>query len=118
MTDPHRRFGVAPLHAEPTQYNETQTTQTPGSTRPATTHQLMNYSINYDGDRLLHGIMADLGVDLLQSPYHRIGFNLDEAGIQMLSERFHDRVFRARQWFCEDKLSWTTLLLRLEGNAF
>jgi hypothetical protein len=78
----------------------------------------MNHSINYDGDRMLPAILSDLGVDFALSPFHRLGFNIDEAGIQTLSERFPERVFRARQWFHDEKLSWTTLLLRFEGNAF
>jgi hypothetical protein len=78
----------------------------------------MNQSITFTGDWAFHGIMSDLGVDFALSPFHRIGFKVDEAGIQALSERYQDRVFRARQWFRDEKLSWTTLLLRFEGNAF
>jgi len=78
----------------------------------------MNYSITYEGDRMLQAIMGDLGVDFAQSPFHRIGFEIDEAGIQLLSERYHDRVFRTRQWFRDEKLSWTNLLLRFDGNAY
>lgn len=81
-------------------------------------NNLMNQSITYTGDWALHGIMSDLGVDFALSPFHRIGFKVDEAGIQALSERYPDRVFRARQWFRDEKLSWTTLLLRFDGNAF
>src|ERR1700759_3844170 len=75
-------------------------------------------SITFAGDWALHGIMSDLGVDYALSPFHRIGFEIDDAGIQRLSEHYHDRVFRARQWFDEEKLSWTTLLLRFEQGAF
>jgi hypothetical protein len=78
----------------------------------------MNQSITFTGDWALHGIMSDLGVDYALSPFHRIGFEIDEAGIQTLSERYHDRVFRARQWFDHEKLSWTTLLLRFENGGF
>ena len=31
---------------------------------------------------------------------------------------FQERVFRASQWFHDDKRSWTTLLLRFDDNAF
>ena len=78
----------------------------------------MNQSITYTGDWALHGIMSDLGVDFALSPFHRIGFEIDEAGIQILSERYRDRVFRTRQWFRDEKLTWTNLLLRFEENAF
>ncbi|HKP03349.1 MAG TPA: AAA family ATPase [Chthoniobacterales bacterium] len=78
----------------------------------------MNKSITFTGDWALHGIMSDLGVDFALSPFHRIGFKVDEAGIQKLSEHYADRVFRARQWFRDEKLSWTTLLLRFEEKAF
>src|SRR5687768_1973043 len=71
---------------------------------------LMKPSITYTGGWALHGIMSDLGVDFALSPLHRIGFEIDEAGIQARSERYPDRVFRARQWFDHEKLSWTTLL--------
>ncbi|HVF70151.1 MAG TPA: AAA family ATPase [Chthoniobacterales bacterium] len=78
----------------------------------------MKPSITYTGDWAVHGIMSDLGVNFALSPFHRIGFEIDEAGIQLLSERYCDRVFRARQWFRDEKLTWTTLLLRFEGDAF
>jgi hypothetical protein len=81
-------------------------------------NQNMNQSITFTGDWALHGIMSDLGVDYALSPFHRIAFEIDDAGIQTLSERYHDRVFRARQWFDQEKLSWTTLLLRFEKSAF
>src|SRR6266478_2260121 len=81
-------------------------------------HKNMNYSITYEGDRMLQAIMGDLGVDFALSPFHRIGFEIDEAGIQRLSERYHQRVFRTRQWFRDEKLTWTNLLLRFEENAF
>lgn len=78
----------------------------------------MKPSITYTGDWALHGIMSDLGVDFALSPFHRIGFEIDEAGIQILSERYRDRVFRARQWSRDAKLTWMTLLLRFDENAF
>ena len=78
----------------------------------------MNHSITFTGDWALHGIMSDLGVDFALSPFHRIGFEIDEAGIQKLSEHYRERVFRARQWFAHEKLNWTTLLLRFDENAF
>ena len=80
--------------------------------------ELMNHSINYMGDWAFHGIMSDLGVDFALSPFHRIRFELDEAGIQMLADRYADRIFRARHWFRDEKLSWSTLLLRFDDNAF
>jgi hypothetical protein len=78
----------------------------------------MNKSITYKGDWGLHGIMSDLGVDLALSPFHRVGFDLDEAGIQLLSERYRERVFRTRHWFRDEKLTWIILLIRFEENAF
>ena len=78
----------------------------------------MKPTINFEGDWALHGIMSDLGVDYALSPFHRIGFEIDDAGIQALAERYHDRVFRARQWADHDKLSWSTLLLRFDEGAF
>jgi hypothetical protein len=95
-----------------------QTQTKPGSLIPVTRQENMNHSINYDGDRMLPSILSDLGVDFALSPFHRVGFHVDETGIQTLSERFHERVFRARQWFHDEKLTWTTLLLRFDGNAF
>ena len=111
-----RAWVSAGLLRKPNPPNQTQ--PIPGSATLATAHQNMNHSINYDGDRALPAIMSDLGLDFALSPFHRVAFNVDEAGIQALSERYHDRVFRAKQWFCDDKLTWTTLLLRFEGNAF
>jgi hypothetical protein len=78
----------------------------------------MNNTINFEGDWALHGIMSDLGVSYALSPFHRIGFEIDDAGIQALAEHYHDRVFRARKWFDHDKLSWTTLLLCFDEGAF
>ena len=40
----------------------------------------MNQSITFTGDWALHGIMSDLGVDFALSPFHRIGFEIDDAG--------------------------------------
>jgi hypothetical protein len=91
---------------------------TPPETIQPNSNNIMNQSITFTGDWALHGIMSDLGVDYALSPFHRIGFEIDDAGIQTLSEHYHDRVFRARQWFDHEKLSWTTLLLRFEENAF
>lgn len=83
-----------------------------------TTNPKMNHSITFKGDWALHGIMSDLGVNYALSPFYRIGFEIDDAGIQTLAERYHDRVFRARKWCDHDKLSWTTLLLRFDEDAF
>ena len=47
----------------------------------------MNHTINFEGDWSLHGIMSDLGVNYALSPFHRIGFEIDDAGIQALAER-------------------------------
>lgn len=91
---------------------------TPPESIQPNSHQYMNYSINFDGDRLLHGIISDFGVDFALSPFHRIGFKIDETEIQKLSDHYHDRVFRTRQWFRDEKLTWTTLLLRFDGSAF
>src|SRR5688572_2558658 len=88
--------------------------RTPPKSIQPNSNNIMNQSITFTGDWALHGIMSDLGVDYALSPFHRIGFEIDEAGIQALSERYHDRVFRARQWFDHEKLSWTTLLLRFD----
>lgn len=101
-----RARASAPLLRKPVSLKSTHTTQN------------MKQSITYTGDWAWHGIMSDLGVDYALSPFHRIGFEIDDAGIQALSERYHDRVFRARQWFGQEKLSWTTLLLRFDGNSF
>jgi hypothetical protein len=92
----------------------------PDSPHPTQPNQkeLMKQSLVFTGDWSLHGIMSDLGVDYARSPFHRIGFKIDDAGIQALAERYHDRVFRARQWFDHGKLSWTTLLLRFDNDAF
>ena len=92
--------------------------QTPPDKQKTNSDKLMNHTINYSGDWALHGIMSDLAVDLAASPNHRIGFEIDDAGIQTLSERYADRVFRARQWFRDEKLTWRTLLLRFGENAY
>src|SRR3954469_8304139 len=78
----------------------------------------MTHSINYEGDSSLHGIMSDLGVNYALSPFHRIGFPIDDAGIEKLAAHYHDRVFRARKWCDHGKLSWSTLLLRFDEGAF
>ena len=90
----------------------------PNANQTKSKKDLMKESMTYLGDWALHGIMSDLGVEFALSPFHRIGFKIDEAGIQVLSERYRDRVFRTRRWFRDEKLTWTTLLLRFEENAF
>lgn len=93
-------------------------TSTEAYTTQTNTYPKMNHSINFEGDWALHGIMSDLGVNYALSSFHHIGFEIDDAGIQTLAERYHDRIFRARKWFDHDKLSWTTLLLRFDEGAF
>jgi hypothetical protein len=78
----------------------------------------MSHSITYEADKLLPSILGDLGVSFAMSPYHRVGFNVDEDGIKALSERFRDRIFRARHWFADGQLTWTTLLLRFDDDTF
>lgn len=117
MTNPNPRAGVSAHLLRKriaTRSNQNKT----GVNNPGDRQENMNHSINFTGDWALHGIMSDLGVDFALSPFHRIGFKVDDAGIQALSEHYPDRIFRARQWFRDEKLSWTTLLLRFEGNAF
>jgi hypothetical protein len=77
----------------------------------------MNSTITHESE-LLNGIMADLGVTYALSPYHRIGFEIDDARIQKLAEHYEDRIFRSRKWFEHERLSWTTLVLRFEEDAF
>jgi hypothetical protein len=102
---------------QPARPGERATSKEAHVTRP-TTYAKMNHSINYQGDCSLHGIMSDLGVNYALSPYHRIGFEIDDAGIQKLAERYSDRIFRARKWADHDELSWSTLLLRFDDGAF
>jgi hypothetical protein len=78
----------------------------------------MNHSINYEGDSGLHRIMSDLGVNYALLPFHRIGFEIDDAGIQVLADHYQDRVFRSLKWYEHDKLTWATLLVRFDDNAF
>lgn len=62
--------------------------------------------------------MADLGLDFAHSPVHRIGFEIDARGIQLLAERYRERIFRARHWSNQGKLTWRTLLLRFDRNVY
>jgi hypothetical protein len=78
----------------------------------------MNTSITYQGDATFHRIMNDLGVDYAMLPFHRIAFDIDDAAIDTLATRFADRVFRSRKWFEDEKLTWTTLLLRFDSSSF
>jgi hypothetical protein len=75
-------------------------------------------TINFIGDWGIPGIMSDLGVDYSKSPYHRIGFEIDDAGIEALVQHHADRVFRARRWYEDGKLTWETLLLRFPKDAY
>jgi ATPase family associated with various cellular activities (AAA) len=116
MTQANRRQGVAISRAE-VSARLLRKRISPVKDQPIQ-KESMNQSITFTGDWALHGIMSDLGVDYALSPFHRIGFGIDNVGIQALFERYPDHVFRARQWFGQETLSWTTLLLRFEGNAF
>lgn len=62
--------------------------------------------------------MSDLGVDFTQTPFHRIGFSLDEGMVDALAEHYADAVFRTRKWADKGKLTWTNLLIRLPGPSF
>ena len=53
----------------------------------------MQSSITYEGDWSFHGIMSDLGVDFTQTPFHRIGFTVEEAALDALSAHYADAVF-------------------------
>ena len=74
--------------------------------------------VTFTGDWAFPGIMSDLGVDFSMSPYHRIGFEIDDAGVEALAERFSTRVFRARKWYEDGKLTWETLLLRFPKDTY
>ena len=56
-------------------------TSTEAHATQTTTYPKMNHSINFEGDWALHGIMSDLGVNYALSPFHRIGFEIDEAAL-------------------------------------
>lgn len=58
----------------------------------------MNTSISFTGDYAFHGIVSDLAVDYSNLPYHRIGFELEDDGIQKLADHYRERVFRAFKW--------------------
>lgn len=78
----------------------------------------MNKTVFADGDRAFPWVMADLGLDFAQSPVHRIGFDIDERGIQLLAEHYHERIFRAQRFSTHEKLTWQTLLLRFEDGVY
>lgn len=80
--------------------------------------QSMNRTISVEGDAAFSGVMADLSLDFALSPVHRIGFDIDECGIQLLAERYADRIFRARQWSNQEKLAWRSLLLRFDDGMY
>jgi len=81
-------------------------------------NQNMNRTISAKGDAAFNVIMADLSLDFAESSVHRIGFDIDDCGIQLLSERYSDRVFRSRRWSKGGQLSWRSLLLRFDHNAY
>lgn len=78
----------------------------------------MNKTVSVQGDAAFNSVMADLGLDFALSPLHRIGFDLDERGLQSLAEHYHERVFRARQWSIQEKLTWQMLLLRFDEGVY
>jgi hypothetical protein len=67
------------------------------------------------GDSTLPSIMSDLGLEFAKSPLHKIGFDIDERGIQLLADKYRDRIFRARHTATDRMLNWETLLLRFDG---
>lgn len=82
------------------------------------TNSNMNHTINYEGDWALHGLMSDFGIHFAGSKYHRIGFEIDAAGIQKLADSYRERVLRTLKWAKEDKLTWYSLLLRFDETTF
>jgi ATPase family protein associated with various cellular activities (AAA) len=90
--------------------------QEPTRTNKETNH--MNKTVSVQGDAAFNSVMADLGLDFALSPIHRIGFDLDERGIQLLSEHYHERLFRTRRWSAQEKLTWQTLLLRFDEGVY
>lgn len=78
----------------------------------------MNSSINYSGDSGMHEIMRDLSSEFCRAPYHSICFEIDADGVQKLVDRFPDQVFRTAKWFEQDKLTWTSVLLRFDSGVF
>lgn len=67
-------------------------------------------------DWALHGIMSDLRVNYALSPFHRIGFEIDDPGIQTLAERYHDRAL-SREVAERIAAAWN-LVFRLLDNFF
>ncbi len=87
-------------------------------TRITKESQSMNRTISVEGDAWFNGVMADLSLDFALSPVHRIGFDIDEDGIQLLSEHCAAQIFRARRWSAQEKLTWRSLLLRFDDGAY
>ena len=78
----------------------------------------MNKTVSVEGGATFHPVMTDLGLDFAHSPVHRIGFEIDARGIELLVEHYKDRVFRARQWSVQEKLTWKSLLLRFDDDTY
>jgi hypothetical protein len=68
-------------------------------TRNKQEKESMNKIVSVDGDTTFYGVIADLGLDFVHSPVHRIVFDIDEAGIQLLAERYAARVPDAASQF-------------------
>lgn len=65
------------------------------------------------------GVLSDLSLHFAHRPLHRIGWDIDEAALPTLADRFHDRVFRASRAAEEDgRLGWNSLVLRFRTNEF
>ena len=78
----------------------------------------MNTQLTTVADMLLRQVMSDLSLHYAQGPLHRISFDLDDAGVARLVERYRTQVFRLNRHLEQGVLTTYVVLLRFEEDVF
>jgi hypothetical protein len=78
----------------------------------------MNKAVTVTGEFDIHRPFDDLGLTYARRPLYRITFELEQAAIQLLAQRFADRIFRSYRRVTADGLELVTLVLRFDDETF
>ncbi len=78
----------------------------------------MNKGVIVTGEFDVHRPFDDLGLRYARRPLYRVTFELEQAAIELLAQRFADRIFRSYRRVTADGLEWVTLVLRFDDETF
>jgi hypothetical protein len=78
----------------------------------------MNKGVTVTGEFDMHRPFDDLGLTYAMRPLYRITFELEQATIERLAQRFSDRIYRSYRRVTANGLELATLVLRFDDETF